>query len=257
MLTPGLTPGLFEGRTALVTGGGSGIGEAIAGELARLGASVALAGRRQERLDDACAAITDTGGVARGYAVDVRDRDRVEQVVASVEEDLGPVDHLVNCAAGNFRVAPEGMSPNAWDAVVQIVLYGTWNCTQVVGRRMIAAGRGGSMLNIGSTMSTQGGPDTAHSASAKAGTLALTKSLGGAWGKYGIRVNTLTPGATEGTPGVEALFPGQGTPPGIPLGRLATRAEVATMAAFMLSDAAAYLTGAEVVLDGGRSLGRT
>ena len=106
-------------------------------------------------------------GTSRGYAFDVRDRDAVEAAFAAVVEEFGRIDHLVDNAAGNFRVPPEDMSPNAWDAVVKIVFYGTWNCTQTAGRHMIERGGGGSVLNIGSTMAYQGGPDTVHSASAK------------------------------------------------------------------------------------------
>jgi NAD(P)-dependent dehydrogenase (short-subunit alcohol dehydrogenase family) len=254
-----LQQGTFDGRVAVVTGGGSGIGEAIGRELARLGARVAVLGRTRDKLDAVCSDINAAGGTAKGYPLDIRDRTRVEAVVDSVIADFGRVDHLVNNAAGNFRVAPERMSPNAWNAVVDIVLDGTWHCTQTVGTHMIERG-GGSILNIGSTMSKQGGPDTVHSASAKAGVRAMTKSLGAAWGPYGIRVNVLIPGMTEGTAGVEVLHRTRedfdeavGT---VPLGRLATRAEIAQVASFLLSDYASYMTGAELVLDGGRSLGR-
>lgn len=255
-----LPEGSFSGRVAIVTGGGAGIGEAITTELARLGATTVILGRTQEKLDAVCAAITAAGGTARGYAVDVRDRDAVEAAFASVVEEFGRIDHLVNNAAGNFRVPPEDMSPNAWDAVVKIVLYGTWNCTQTAGRHMIERGGGGSVLNIGSTMAYQGGPDTVHSASAKAGVLSMTKSLAAAWGRHGIRVNTLIPGMTEGTGGIEALHKSvmayEEAIARIPLGRMVTKTELANAASYLLSDFAGYVTGAELVVDGGRSLGR-
>ena len=255
-----LQQGTFDGRVAVVTGGGSGIGEAIARELARLGANIAVLGRTRDKLDSVCADVNAAGGTAKAYQVDIRDRPRVEEVIGSVIADFGRIDHLVNNAAGNFRVAPEKMSPNAWKAVVDIVLDGTWHCTQTVGQHMIERGGGGSVLNIGSTMSIQGGPDTVHSASAKAGVRAMAKSLGAAWGPYGIRVNVLIPGMTEGTAGVEVLHTTREAfdqaVQTVPLRRLASREEIAEVASFLLSDYASYMTGAELVLDGGRSLGR-
>jgi NAD(P)-dependent dehydrogenase (short-subunit alcohol dehydrogenase family) len=165
----------------------------------------------------------------------------------------------VNNAAGNFRVPPEQMSPNAWNAVVRIVLDGTWHCTQAVGRHLIERGAGGSVLNIGSTMAFQGGPDTVHSASAKAGVLAMTKSLAGAWGKHDIRLNVLVPGMTEGTGGVQALHRDEqeydAALARIPLGRMGTKQQIAHAASYLLSDYAAYVTGTTLVMDGGRSLG--
>lgn len=256
-----LPEGSFDSRVAIVTGGGSGIGLAIATELARLGATVALLGRTEAKLDEAVTHIRADGS-AHGYPVDIRDRDAVAAVVAQVADEHGGIDHLVNSAAGNFRVAPEDMSPNAWNAVVQIVLYGTWHCTQLVGKHMIERGRGGSVLNLGSTMASQGGPDTVHSASAKSGVAAMAKSLAVAWGGHGIRINTLVPGTTEGTAGMQALHEsGGGNVPSdprdiVPLGRLGNRTELAHAASYLLSDYASYVTGATLVMDGGRSLGR-
>ncbi|MFF4764457.1 SDR family NAD(P)-dependent oxidoreductase [Streptomyces sp. NPDC001292] len=232
-----LQQGTFDGRVAVVTGGGSGIGEAISRELARLGAKIALVGRTRDKLDAVCADINAAGGTAKAYQVDIRDRSRVEAVIDSVIVDFGRIDHLVNNAVGNFRVAPEEMSPNAWNAVVDIVPDGTWHCTQTVGKHMIERG-GGSILNIGSTMSKQGGPATVHSASAKAGVRAMNKSLGTARGRYGIRVNVLIPGMTEGTTGAEVLHQTEEAfdqaVSGVPLGRLATRKEIAQAASYLL-----------------------
>lgn len=254
-----LAEGTFAGRVAVVTGGGSGIGRAIAVELARLGARVVVVGRTVTKLDETVAAIVASGGSAEACALDVRDRDAVAGAVDRLVATHGRIDHLVNSAAGNFRVPPEDMSANAWDAVVRIVLDGTWNWTQLVGQHMLARGGGGSMLALGSTMASQGGPDTVHSASAKAGVATMTRSLAAAWGPHGVRLNVLVPGTTEGTAGMDALHTGEasGDPLAIvPLRRLATRRELAEAASYLLSDHASYITGTTLVVDGGRSLGQ-
>lgn len=255
-----LQPGSFADRVAVVTGGGSGIGEAIAVELARLGALVVVVGRTADRLDRVVERITAEGRRAVSAVLDVRDRDAVERLVSDVIAEHGRIDHLVNSAAGQFRVAPHELSPGGWQAVVDIVLHGTWHCTQVVGQHMIERGGGGSVLSIGSNMANQGGPDTVHSASAKAGVVAMTKSLAGAWGPHDIRLNVLVPGMTEGTAGVDILFRDEASLraaiEGVPLARLVGRQEVADAACYLLSDYASYITGTQLVIDGGRALGR-
>ncbi|AXI81689.1 SDR family oxidoreductase [Peterkaempfera bronchialis] len=254
-----LPPGSFEGRVAVITGGSSGIGETIARHLAALGATVVLLGRRPDALREVVASIREAGGSAAGFAADVRDRERVEAVLAEVVDRYGRIDHLVNNAAGNFRVAPEEMSPNAWNAVVRIVLDGSWHCTQTVGRHLIARGGGGSVVSIGTTPALFGDPDTAHSASAKAGVLAMTKSLAIAWGRHGIRLNVVTPGLTDDTGAVSQLFAAEGAYAAnlekIPVGRHANRDEIAEAVTYLLSDHAGYVTGQNLVIDGGRSLG--
>ena len=251
----------FQGRVAVITGGGSGIGHAIASELAALGATVILVGRRQQLLEKAARELAQQGASARGFAGDVRDPARIDEITQHVTAEFGPIDILVNSAAGNFRVAPEAMSVNAWNAVVRIVLDGSWNWTQAVGRQAIANHHGASILNIGTVGALLGGPQTAHSASAKAGVVAMTKSLAGAWGQHGIRLNVLTPGITDDTPGAEILLKDSGMRgkaiSEIPLGRAAVISEMAHAASFLLSDYAAYITGANLVVDGGRSLGRS
>ncbi|MDI9894444.1 SDR family oxidoreductase [Rhodococcus sp. IEGM 1381] len=241
-----------------MTGGGSGIGAAIAIELARLGAAVALLGRRQDKVDAIAERIVGSGGTASGHSVDVRRRDTVESTLAEVVSTFGKIDVLVNSAAGNFTADPENLSPNGWSSVVDIVLDGTWNCTQTVGRHLIGRGSPGAVLNIGSNMSRYGGPHTVHSASAKAAVLAMSKSLGVAWGPHGIRVNTLIPGPVADTAGVSILHEAgeRAMHDTVPLGRSASKLEVAQAASYLLSDYASFVTGTELVIDGGRSLGR-
>lgn len=250
----------FTGRVAIVTGGGSGIGGAIARELSRLGATVVLVGRREEALRETCAEIAAFGGSADPQVCDVRDRDAVEGVVAASYAEHGTVDLLVNAAAGNFRARAEELSPNAWNAVVRIVLDGTWNFTQVVGRWAIERRTAASVLNIGTVGALQGGPETVHSASAKAGVVAMTKSLAAAWAPHGIRVNLVTPGITDETPGAAILLRDEEARAEalaqVPLGRAASISDVTNAAVYLLSDYAGYVTGANLVVDGGRSLGR-
>lgn len=229
--------------------------------LAAVGADVALLGRRPDVLEEAANAIAQAHGM-RTVAVpaDVRDPDAVEAAVAVAVDRLGPVRLLVTAAAGNFRVLPEEMSPRAWAAVTRIVLDGTWHATQAVGRRAIHAGNSASMLAIGTVGAVRGGPETVHSASAKAGVLAMTRSLAGAWGRHDIRLNVVTPGITAGTPGAEILWQDDAARDAvvqeIPLGRAARLQDVVDAGMFLLSDHAGHVTGQNLVVDGGRSLGR-
>lgn len=258
-LTPMLGGDTFRGVTALITGGSGGIGYAIAHTLGQMGAQVAIIGRNQQRLDAAVESLRTQGIVARGFSVDVRDGGAVENVVQEIGRELGQISVLVNNAAGNFRSDPLELTPNGWKAVIDIVLTGTWNVTQAVGRVAIHAGLPLSIVNIGTSAATAGSPTTVHSASAKAGVLAMTKSLATAWATYGIRLNVVIPGLTEGTGGVGALY---GTPDeldqhlrDIPLGRLAMKQEIANACAYLLSGYAGYITGTTLVVDGGRELG--
>lgn len=251
----------LAGRAALVTGGGSGIGRALALGLAAAGADVAVLGRRGEELAATVAEIEDTHG-RRALAVpaDVRDRSSVEEAVGRASAGLGTVSLLVNAAAGNFRVAPEDLSPRGWDAVTRIVLDGTWHTTQVVAAAAAAAGAPLSVLSIGTVGAERGGPQTVHSASAKAGVLAMTRSLAVAWGPRGVRLNVVTPGITEDTPGARILLGDdeavRAVVEDIPLGRAARLRDVVDAGLFLLSDHADHVTGVNLVVDGGRSLGR-
>jgi NAD(P)-dependent dehydrogenase (short-subunit alcohol dehydrogenase family) len=245
----------FTGKTIIITGGGTGLGRAMAEHFGSLGGHIVAAGRRPEPLAEAVAAIRAAGGSAEAVPTDVRVPEQVQALVDGVVAKHGNLDCLVNNAAGNFIVRAEELSPNGWNAVINIVLNGTFYCSRAAGRAMIAAGRGGSILNIVATYAWTGGPGTIHSAAAKAGVISMTQTLAVEWGRRGIRVNALCPGVVN-TPGsAEKLFPTEAIRDRIarrvPLGRLETPEEVACAAAFLLSDDASYVNGAVLVADGG------
>lgn len=249
------TPDLLEGRTILVTGGGSGLGLAMAKRFAALGANVAIAGRSAERLEAAAGEIDASGERVLTHAADVRDFEQVEALVEAVVERFGGIDVLINNAAGNFLAPTEDLSPGGFNAVVQTVLYGSFYATLAAGRRMIEQGRGGSVLSIATTYAWTGSAFVVPSAAAKAGVLAMTRSLAVEWAEYGIRCNAIAPGPfpTEGawsalmpTPEVEAQAKAR-----IPVGRFGDPEELANLAAFLVSDAAPFINGECVVIDGG------
>jgi NAD(P)-dependent dehydrogenase (short-subunit alcohol dehydrogenase family) len=245
----------FKDKTIVITGGGTGLGRAMAEHLARLGGRIVVAGRRPEPLAETVDAIRAAGGDADSAQTDVRVPDQVQALVDGVVAKHGRIDALINNAAGNFIVRAEELSPNGWNAVINIVLNGSFYCARAAGKAMIAAGRGGSILNIVATYAWTGGPGTIHSAAAKAGVVSLTQTLAVEWGRYGIRTNALCPGVVN-TPGsAEKLFPTEEIRARIasrvPLGRLESPEEVARAAAFLLSDDASYVNGAVLVADGG------
>ena len=248
----------FEGQCAIVTGGGSGLGRAMALELARLGAGVVVAGRRQEALDETVALIADNGGKGHAQATDVREPEDVDALVAAAVEQFGRVDVLVNNAAGNFVVKAEDLSPNGWRAVVGIVLDGTFLCSRAAGRLMIEQGDGGAILSVIASYAWTGGPGTVHSAAAKAGVQALTKTLAVEWAEHGIRANCICPGPTDTEGAGQALWPTEEdrarVAATVPLGRLATPEEVAVWAAALCSPYAGYITGETLTIDGGHWL---
>jgi NAD(P)-dependent dehydrogenase (short-subunit alcohol dehydrogenase family) len=253
-----LPEGTLDGRVAIVTGGGSGLGRALALELARLGASVAVAGRRPEPLAETVSLVEERGGRALAQPTDVRDPDAVEALVAVTASELGRVDILVNNAAGNFVVRAEDLSPNGWRAVVGIVLDGSFLCSRAAGRRMIEQGGGGAILSVIASYAWTGGPGTIHSAAAKAGVQALTRTLAVEWARHGIRVNCLCPGPTDTEGAGAALWPTEEdrarVVATVPLGRLATPEEVAAWGAALCAPPAAYVTGETLTIDGGHWL---
>jgi NAD(P)-dependent dehydrogenase (short-subunit alcohol dehydrogenase family) len=238
----------------VVTGGGTGLGAEMAKRFAGLGAHSVVLGRRKEKLDEVVAQIEGAGGRASAHSCDVRDYAAVQDVASRV----GQVDGLVNNAAGNFLAAAEDLSANGFRAVVDIVLNGTFHCTSAFGRRMIESGKGGAILNIVTTYAWTGSAFVLPSACAKAGVLALTRSLAVEWAAYRIRVNAIAPGPvpTEGAfsrlmpdPSLEEMARNR-----VPLKRFGTPREIADAAVFLMSDGAGYITGDCLTVDGGEWL---
>lgn len=249
-----LVPGTFEGETVVVTGGGTGLGKAIAIEFARLGANLAIWSRGEEHRAAGVAAVEAVGARAVACECDIRRPESVAAAFDAVSEVFGLPDVLVNNAAGNFPVPAEELSPNGWRAVVDIVLNGTFHCSREFGRRHIAAGTPGSILNIGAAYAWTGGPGFVHSAAAKAGVKNLTESLAVEWAPYGIRVNCLVPGLMPHDDEVEAIRAvperGRNEAARAPAGRVGSPRELGWAATFLASPYAAYVSGHTMVVDG-------
>jgi NAD(P)-dependent dehydrogenase (short-subunit alcohol dehydrogenase family) len=253
-----LAEGTFAGKVALVTGGGSGLGRAFALEFARLGAAVVVAGRRPAPLDETVDLISAQGGTAQAQPTDVRDPEQVDALVSAAVERCGRVDVLVNNAAGNFVVRAEDLSPNGWRAVVGIVLDGSFLCSRAAGKQMIEQGDGGAILSVVASYAWTGGPGTIHSAAAKAGIVAMTRTLAVEWAQHGIRANCICPGPADTAGAGAALWPTEEdrkrVAASVPAGRLATPEEVAWWATALCSPFAGYITGETLTIDGGHWL---
>lgn len=249
----------FEDQVAIVTGGGSGIGLAVASEISRLGGRVVLAGRKADRLAAAVAGLTAAGGRAMAQPTDVRQPEQVDALVEATLDWAGRVDMLINSAAGNFLVDADQLSVNGWLAVVNTVLNGTFFCARAVGREMIKAGRGGRIVSIVASYAWTGGPRTVHSAAAKAGVVAMTRTLATEWARHGVRVNAVCPGPTD-TEGARPLWQEpaarQRLLASIPVGRFAKPEEIAQATTYLLSPYADYVNGEVFVIDGGEWLGK-
>ncbi|WP_433496609.1 SDR family oxidoreductase [Sphaerimonospora sp. CA-214678] len=250
-----------DGKGIVVTGGGGGLGSAMAAELCRLGARVVVCGRTQETLDRTVEAIGEELGEGRAFAVtaDVRDPASVAAMADAAGELLGAVDGLVNNASGLFPIRAEELTPNGFNSVIQIVLNGTWHCTSEMAGRWLSAGRGGAVVNVLTPYAWMGAPGIVHNASAKGGVLAMTRTLGAEWAGRGVRVNAVAPGWMP-VGGTDFLA---GDPEvrrrlieAIPAGRLLKAEETARAVAYLLSDDASYVVGEVLTIDGGHHLSK-
>lgn len=247
--------GILDGHVAFVTGGGTGITGGVARAMAEAGAAVALVSRNMDHLKPAAEAINANGGKAIAVAADVRQPEAVEQAIAATVEQLGKIDIVVNGAAGNFLCNAEQLSPNGFGTVVDIDLKGTFNVCRAAFEQLKQ--HGGHILNISATLHYLGTPMQLHVSAAKAGVDALTRNLAVEWGRYGIRVNAIAPGPIEDTEGMQRLVPEpikERLKKNIPLRRFGRIADIETAAVFLSSDAASFINGAVLVVDGGHWL---
>src|SRR5689334_3809787 len=247
--------GVLKGRVAFVTGGGTGITAGVARAFAEAGASVALVSRKMDHLQPAADAINNNGGHAFAVAADVRRPEAVEQAVAQTIEQFGKIDIVVNGAAGNFLCAAEELSPNGFGTVVDIDLKGTFNVCRAAFAQLKE--HRGQILNISATLHYIGTPMLLHVSAAKAGVDALTRNLAVEWGRHGIRVNAIAPGPIEDTEGMKRLVPQpvkERLRQRVPLGRFGLIKDIERAAVFICSDAASFVNGVVLVVDGGHWL---
>ncbi len=261
-----LPPGTFDGKVVLVTGGGTGLGRAIATEFARLGASIVIASRKDDHLEAGEAAMTELDAPVLTVTCDIREPEQVAAAFDAATARFHLPDVLVNNAAANFPVPAEDMSPNAWRSVVDITLNGTFFCARELARRHIAAGTAASIVNVGASYAWTGGPGFAHSAAAKAGVKNMVETLAVEWGPYGIQVNGLVPGLfphEDMTADIKGNLdrtsgPGQGAldarQPALRVGRLR---ELGWAATFLASPYARFVSGHTLVVDGANWQRRT
>lgn len=249
---------VLKGRVALITGGGSGLGFAIATAFVQAGAKVVIASRRVEVLEKAVAALRELGGETEFVQADVREPAQVQAAVATAVEKFGGLDIMIANAAGNFVVPSATMSLNAWRAVIDIDLNGSFYCAQAAYPHLKKSRFGGRLLAISTMRALEGWPGCAHAGAAKAGIMSLIRSLSAEWGVDGIRCNTIAPGAIGNTEGVRKIYETQGEAvrqqqlAQIPLGELGLAEDIAAAAVYLCSEAGNYITGTDLVVDGGR-----
>ncbi|RMH75283.1 MAG: 2,4-dienoyl-CoA reductase [Calditrichaeota bacterium] len=249
----------MKDQVAVITGGGTGLGKEIARQFARHGARIVICSRNEEHLQNGRAEIEQEGQEVMTYRLDVREPQAIQAMGEAIRERFGRIDILVNNAAGNFIYPAEKLPLKGWKAVIDIVLNGTFYCSQILGQAMIER-KAGQILNILATYAWHGGPGTIHSACAKAGVLAMTRTLAVEWARYGIRVNAIAPGPFDTEGARVRLWPTEemrkAITDSIPLKRFADPEEVARAALFLVSPYADYITGECLTIDGGAWLGR-
>ena len=250
---------LLYGQIIVITGGGTGLGKSMSRRFGELGANIVISGRRKEKLEETADEFSKLGINVLTCPGDVRKLEDVELMTSQAIDKFGKIDGLLNNAAGNFISPTEMLSPNAFKVVIDIVLMGTWNCTSTIGKEMIK-NKKGNVLSIVTTYAWTGSPYVVPSAAAKAGVLAMTRSLAVEWGKYNIRFNAIAPGPfpTKGAwsrlmpPGFEDFEDGMKNK--IPMKRFGERHELENLASYLMSDGSAYINGEVVTIDGGEWL---
>jgi len=256
------SPFSLEGKSAIVTGGGTGIGKSIAIEFARAGADVALCSRKLEHLEPVVKAVRDLGKRSFAMAVDVRQEEQIKAMVERVAQEWGRLDIMVNNAGASFRAKPEDISANGWNTVVGINLTGAFLGCKWAGRQMMQQQpAGGAIVNLSSIAGVYGSTMMPHYGAAKSGVITLTRELGTAWGRKGIRVNCIAPGPVETEGYLDVLK--QAGPDGkktyddiaarVGMGRWGKVEEIAYPCIFLASDASSWMTGETIVIDGGPS----